>query len=148
MESGEESRADGDVTTGSVLSESSSSSPIDDHGSSQPTTEENSEVESEGVDSQPPTTVRKKWANPLPPCRVCASPSSGLHYGVNTCESCKAFFKRCLKRKRPLQCKGMDSNVCVLERNISFFFFSLHVVSVINYFPLYGLPVTLSFTYF
>ena len=27
--------------------------------------------------------------NLLPPCRVCGAKASGLHYGANTCESCK-----------------------------------------------------------
>ena len=49
---------------------------------------------------------RKRWASALPPCRVCAQPASGLHYGLNTCEACKVFFRRCLQRKRPLRCKG------------------------------------------
>ena len=30
-------------------------------------------------------------ATPLPACRVCAEKSSGLHYGVNTCEACKVI---------------------------------------------------------
>ncbi|XP_074660344.1 peroxisome proliferator-activated receptor delta-like [Tubulanus polymorphus] len=36
----------------------------------------------------------------LPPCRVCGALASGLHYGVNTCEACKGFFRRCLQRKK------------------------------------------------
>ncbi|XP_052763798.1 nuclear hormone receptor HR96-like [Mya arenaria] len=44
----------------------------------------------------------KSWtASKLPPCRVCGDDTSprGLHYGVNTCEACKAFFRRTLKRE-------------------------------------------------
>ncbi|XP_052763252.1 nuclear receptor ROR-beta-like isoform X2 [Mya arenaria] len=35
----------------------------------------------------------------LPPCKVCGDKSSGYHYGTNTCEPCKAFFRRTLKKK-------------------------------------------------
>lgn len=34
------------------------------------------------VDAGPPP-------KPLPACLVCGDKSSGLHYGVNTCEACK-----------------------------------------------------------
>lgn len=42
----------------------------------------------------------------LPPCRVCGNMASGFHYGVNTCEACKGFFRRSLKKGMALQCKG------------------------------------------
>ncbi|XP_025102532.1 retinoic acid receptor RXR-like isoform X3 [Pomacea canaliculata] len=48
-------------------------------------------------------------ARQLPPCRVCAQPAAGLHYGVNTCEACKGFFRRSLLRHLPYQCKGNGS---------------------------------------
>lgn len=35
----------------------------------------------------------------FPPCVVCGGDSSGYHYGRNTCEACKNFFRRCLLRK-------------------------------------------------
>lgn len=35
----------------------------------------------------------------FPPCQVCDGVSSGIHFGCYTCEACKNFFRRCLKRK-------------------------------------------------
>ncbi|XP_076116122.1 nuclear receptor ROR-beta-like isoform X1 [Mytilus galloprovincialis] len=65
-----------------------------------------SSSDDEGANSNPPGKVRsiRKYfknsrqhpPNPdaLPPCRVCGEKASGLHYGVNTCEPCKGFFRR------------------------------------------------------
>ncbi|XP_064634405.1 nuclear receptor subfamily 1 group D member 2-like isoform X2 [Lineus longissimus] len=56
-----------------------------------------------------PSSSSQPW---LPPCRVCGESASGLHYGVNTCEACKGFFRRSLQRKESYSCKGKgDCNV-------------------------------------
>ncbi|XP_048739470.2 oxysterols receptor LXR-alpha-like isoform X2 [Ostrea edulis] len=48
----------------------------------------------------------------LPPCKICGKKASGIHYGVNTCEACKGFFRRYLKRKDPYICEnGWDCDV-------------------------------------
>lgn len=48
----------------------------------------------------------------FPPCKVCFGRGSGLHYGVNSCESCKSFFRRCLTRKEEYKCmKNGDCQV-------------------------------------
>ena len=47
---------------------------------------------------------RERMENPcpmdvvLPPCRICDEKSSGLHYGVNSCEACKV--RNCLDLHR------------------------------------------------
>lgn len=40
----------------------------------------------------------------LPPCRICSEKASGFHYGVNTCEACKAFFRRSLEKGSNYKC--------------------------------------------
>ncbi|KAL4225726.1 Estrogen receptor [Mactra antiquata] len=42
----------------------------------------------------------------LPPCKVCAAEATGYHFGVITCEACKAFYRRSLLRNRPAKCKN------------------------------------------
>ncbi|KAK3103104.1 hypothetical protein FSP39_016452 [Pinctada imbricata] len=50
----------------------------------------------------------------LPPCRVCGEKASGFHYGVNTCEACKGFFRRSLRRKCDYKCVTGEKQ-CVIE---------------------------------
>lgn len=40
----------------------------------------------------------------FPPCFVCGGKASGSHYGVNSCEACKGFFRRYLMRKEEYKC--------------------------------------------
>ena len=49
-------------------------------------------------------TSQRQCKLDFPSCRVCLGRGSGLHYGVNSCESCKSFFRRCLTRKEEYQC--------------------------------------------
>ncbi|XP_052801307.1 nuclear receptor subfamily 1 group I member 2-like [Mya arenaria] len=50
----------------------------------------------------------------LPPCRICRGKASGFHYGVNSCEACKGFFRRCLRTKNELKCAA--DNDCTFRR--------------------------------
>ncbi|XP_059168496.1 protein embryonic gonad-like [Physella acuta] len=64
---------------------------------------------------RPPEEKIVNVAGPLPPCRVCDEPAAGFHYGVNTCEACKGFFRRSLIRSGEYECLG--SGNCVIGPN-------------------------------
>ncbi|XP_052798542.1 vitamin D3 receptor B-like [Mya arenaria] len=52
----------------------------------------------------------------FPPCAVCGGNASGLHYGVNSCEACKGFFRRYIIRNEEYKCiKG--GNCKVVNKN-------------------------------
>lgn len=47
-------------------------------------------------------------------CPICGDTTSGIHYGVRTCESCKLFFKRTvqLEKENSYTCSG--SRACAV----------------------------------
>ncbi|XP_033751542.1 retinoic acid receptor alpha-like [Pecten maximus] len=51
----------------------------------------------------------------LPPCRICTGIATGIHYGINTCEACKAFFRRASMEKDKYQCTA-DYNCVITDR--------------------------------
>ncbi|XP_070199488.1 retinoic acid receptor gamma-like isoform X2 [Littorina saxatilis] len=53
---------------------------------------------------RPSSPGRTVSGNLLPPCRICLDKASGFHYGLNTCEACKGFFRRSLKRGASYVC--------------------------------------------
>ncbi|XP_072161488.1 probable nuclear hormone receptor HR3 isoform X2 [Bemisia tabaci] len=48
------------------------------------------------------------------PCKVCGDKSSGVHYGVITCEGCKGFFRRSQSSLVNYQCPRNKN--CVVDR--------------------------------
>uniref|UniRef100_A0A1B0G212 Probable nuclear hormone receptor HR3 n=1 Tax=Glossina morsitans morsitans TaxID=37546 RepID=A0A1B0G212_GLOMM len=48
------------------------------------------------------------------PCKVCGDKSSGVHYGVITCEGCKGFFRRSQSSVVNYQCPR--NKQCVVDR--------------------------------
>uniref|UniRef100_A0A3B3Z8Q0 Uncharacterized protein n=1 Tax=Periophthalmus magnuspinnatus TaxID=409849 RepID=A0A3B3Z8Q0_9GOBI len=48
-------------------------------------------------------------------CGVCGDQAKGYHFNALTCEGCKGFFRRAIKRSTPLQCSFL--NKCIITKN-------------------------------
>lgn len=59
-----------------------------------------------------PSTIRAQIE--IIPCKVCGDKSSGVHYGVITCEGCKGFFRRSQSSVVNYQCPR--NKTCVVDR--------------------------------
>jgi hypothetical protein len=46
-------------------------------------------------------------------CRVCGDKASGKHYGVQSCDGCRGFFKRSIRRNLEYVCK--ENGTCVVD---------------------------------
>ncbi|XP_068854949.1 retinoic acid receptor RXR-beta-like, partial [Aphelocoma coerulescens] len=47
-------------------------------------------------------------------CAICGDRSSGKHYGVSSCEGCKGFFKRTIRKDLTYTCR--DNRECVVDK--------------------------------
>ncbi|XP_036952393.1 nuclear receptor ROR-alpha A-like isoform X2 [Acanthopagrus latus] len=48
------------------------------------------------------------------PCKICGDKSSGIHYGVITCEGCKGFFRRSQQSNAAYSCPRQKN--CLIDR--------------------------------
>uniref|UniRef100_A0ACB8F1R3 Uncharacterized protein n=1 Tax=Sphaerodactylus townsendi TaxID=933632 RepID=A0ACB8F1R3_9SAUR len=48
------------------------------------------------------------------PCKICGDKSSGIHYGVITCEGCKGFFRRSQQNNATYSCSRQRN--CLIDR--------------------------------
>ncbi|XP_064031998.1 nuclear receptor ROR-gamma [Pogoniulus pusillus] len=49
------------------------------------------------------------------PCKICGDKSSGVHYGVITCEGCKGFFRRSERSRLSFACSRGQN--CAIDRS-------------------------------
>uniref|UniRef100_A0A0N5CED3 Nuclear receptor domain-containing protein n=1 Tax=Strongyloides papillosus TaxID=174720 RepID=A0A0N5CED3_STREA len=59
--------------------------------------------------------VENKPLRTAPGCRICGDKSSGVHYGVVTCEGCKGFFRRSFKTHGKYVCPKNKN--CEISKN-------------------------------
>ncbi|XP_012874830.1 PREDICTED: nuclear receptor subfamily 1 group I member 2 [Dipodomys ordii] len=59
--------------------------------------------EADSVSGRPTTDVDEEDGSPQI-CRVCGDKANGYHFNVLTCEGCKGFFRRAMKRNVRLRC--------------------------------------------
>ncbi|KAF5404502.1 hypothetical protein PHET_01934 [Paragonimus heterotremus] len=79
--------------------------------------EEEEEDEGERSELQDETETGSKHSQNIE-CVVCGDKSSGKHYGQHTCEGCKSFFKRSVRRKLTYTCRGnRQCSIDVHHRN-------------------------------
>ncbi|KAH3881591.1 hypothetical protein DPMN_005517 [Dreissena polymorpha] len=50
----------------------------------------------------------KNTSGKTPTCKVCGDESSGYHYGVDSCEGCKGFFRRCITQGMTHKCSNEE----------------------------------------
>lgn len=61
------------------------------------------------------TSVTSGLNLPTALCVICGDTASGRHYGVISCEGCKGFFKRAVRKQIQFTCRG--SGQCPVDRS-------------------------------
>lgn len=46
-------------------------------------------------------------------CHICGAPSNGMHFGIEACRACAAFFRRTVSCKRGYICQ--EKNDCEIS---------------------------------
>lgn len=57
--------------------------------------------------------LRRTMGTPGVLCKVCGDRASGKHYGVPSCDGCRGFFKRSIRRNLEYSCK--EGGKCIVD---------------------------------
>ncbi|BFZ07427.1 hypothetical protein BsWGS_10465 [Bradybaena similaris] len=75
-----------------------------------------------GIGASPPSHMKHEIGGAMPGssmqsklCQVCSDNASGFHYGVWSCEGCKAFFKRSIQGPVDYICPA--TNTCTIDKH-------------------------------
>ncbi|CAH1784064.1 unnamed protein product, partial [Owenia fusiformis] len=60
----------------------------------------------DGSAAQDFITQKQAFEQKIEPCVVCGDRASGRHYGAVSCEGCKGFFKRSIRKQLGYACRG------------------------------------------
>jgi len=81
--------------------------PGETHIKREPDSFDNNSIESDAL--MPFTGFNQKNV-----CQVCGDKASGKHYGLYSCEGCKGFFKRTVRKELTYSCR--DHKQCVIDK--------------------------------
>nr|QJG66093.1 retinoid X receptor [Phoronopsis californica] len=67
-----------------------------------------------GASSPPPHMPHTTHMSTKHICAICGDRASGKHYGVYSCEGCKGFFKRTVRKELTYACR--DDRNCIIDK--------------------------------
>merc|ERR1711935_779597 len=83
--------------------------PGETHIKREPDSFDNNSIESDAL--MPFTGFNQKNV-----CQVCGDKASGKHYGLYSCEGCKGFFKRTVRKELTYSCRDHKQFKCVIDK--------------------------------
>uniref|UniRef100_A0A8C7FSR6 Hepatocyte nuclear factor 4, alpha n=1 Tax=Oncorhynchus kisutch TaxID=8019 RepID=A0A8C7FSR6_ONCKI len=79
---------------------------------------ENMQVLSMGTDSSPAESANMNTANHLGVvalCAICGDRATGKHYGASSCDGCKGFFRRSVRKNHMYSCRF--NRQCIVDKD-------------------------------
>ncbi|XP_014891004.1 nuclear receptor ROR-alpha-like isoform X2 [Poecilia latipinna] len=112
MESSRQDSVTDAVRSRSQPGEAAAETPLPAAGRTHSRSDSSGSSQSKGLSA----AVKKTHASQIEiiPCKICGDKSSGIHYGVITCEGCKGFFRRSQQSNASYSCPRQKN--CQIDR--------------------------------